>query len=514
MHTCNDRFIFGFEGTAVPPYFEEMIAGGDVGGVILFARNVRDPEQVGALCAELQALRRKVSEYPLVIAVDQEGGVVNRIGAGATHFPSAMANAATGDVELAGRVGYCMGCELRAMGVTMNLAPVLDLSVNSRNPVIGTRSFGDDPERVALFGEAMISGLERAGIASVAKHFPGLGAAEKDAHHDLPRVIKGINDLEAEDLIPFRRGARAGVSGIMIGHACYPSLSPSPASVSSEIMEELLRVGLRYNGLAITDDLEMGAVSRFRSVAEAAVQACAAGADLMLICHSVDQQRHAQAALAAASGRGELRDDLLAERSERLCHFGEEMRRRISAHFPDPTDSGDLLARRVAEGAITVASDKERILPLRMDSKQKLLVLLPEAGALTAVESGASGILPFTDAVIARHRQAEIISFGIIPSADECAQVLRVVRESSFVVMGTCNAHCYPAQAKLIRDVAAMGKRAIFIALRNPYDIELYPSRVARIAAYGSDPHTLAALGKVIFGDLQPRGTLPVKLKM
>ena len=509
-----ERFMFGFEGETVTPHAEKMITDRRISGVVLFSRNIKNSRQLAALCRELQAIQRRVSALPLIIAVDQEGGSVNRIVDGATHFPSPMAVAATGDVDLAGRIGYAMGCQLMGLGVNMNFAPVLDINMRKNNPVIGVRSFGENPEQVAAFGAAMIRGMERAGVASVAKHFPGIGSAEEDPHAETPVITKSAEELEREDIIPFARAVDAGVSGIMIGHARYPALSASPASLSGGVVRGLLRQRLRFRGLAITDDLEMGAVRAGRSAGNAAVRACGAGEDLLLVCHSGAAQAAAMTALAGALNSGKLRPVNVRKSLERLRLFKEMLLARLTTARPGAPEDGEDLAREAAEGAITRVSDGEKILPLRVGPREELLVLSPAPGPLTAVEDGAAARGMLVGFIAARHPMTEGVSFEIVPSRDDFNRIRKALHGARAVVMGTCNAHLYGEQARLVREVAAAGKPTVFVALGNPYDAELYPFRAARLAAYGSDGRTLDALARVIFGELAPRGRLPVTLKL
>jgi beta-N-acetylhexosaminidase len=513
MKPCGERFICGFEGTTVSASVEEMIVGWRVGGVVLFSRNVRDARQLAALCGELQSIRRKVSKFPLIIAVDQEGGGVNRIVDGVTHFPSPMAVAAAGDVELADRIGYAMGCQLMRLGINMNFAPVIDVNAGKRNPIIGVRSFGDDPERVAAFGAATIGGMERAGIASVAKHFPGIGSAECDPHAEALVITRSAEHLASGDLVPFKRALEAGVSGIMISHAKYQAVSESPASLSKTVIQGLLRRELCFEGLAITDDLEMGAVSADRSGWRVAEMALAAGVDLLLVCHSRTAQLSALAEATTALRNHRVPPEIVKEGARRIRLFKQKLRSRLSEAQAKTPDEGESLAREVAERAITRVSDVKKIIPLRLRPKEKLLVVSPALGPLTAAEEGAATGNKLADFIRMFHSKTESVSFEIVPSRDDFGRVLKALDGVSIVVMGTCNAHLYGGQARLVREVADVGKPTVFIALRNPYDVRLYPSRTARLAAYGSDNHTLAALARAIFGELAPRGKLPVRMR-
>lgn len=512
MEMLGERFIIGFDGTAVDAALEEMIVDRRVGGVVLFSRNVKDAHQLATLCGDLQSLRKRVSTLPLVIAVDQEGGGVNRIADGATHFPSPMAIAASGDPALAGRVGHVMGCQLKRLGINMDFAPVLDINTGRLNPVIGVRSFGDAPESVAAFGAAMIAGLERAGVASVAKHFPGLGSAEHDPHAEALVIAKSADELCREDIVPFARAVEVGVSGIMIGHARYPALSGDPASLSEAIIQGFLRRRLRFGGLAITDDLEMGAVGAGGSVASAAARALAAGADLLLVCHSRAEQLSAMADVTEAIEGGRIPAGIFEDGAARIRVFKERLLARLASAQPEAPEDGERLAREAAERAVTCVSDAEKILPLRLGDGERLLVVSPALGPLTAAEDGAAAGDRFADSIRAFHPMTELASFELVPSRDDFNRVSKAIEGARAVVMGTCNAHLYGEQARLVREVAAAGRPTVLVALRNPYDVELYPSRAAGLAAYGSDNHTLAAVARVIFGELPPRGKLPVAL--
>lgn len=514
MKMIGERFITGFEGTAVDSALEEMIVDRRIGGVILFSRNVKDARQIKALCSDLQAVRKRVSALPLIIAVDQEGGGVNRIADGATHFPSPMAVAASGDPALAEGIGYAMGCQLMRLGINMNFAPVLDVNAGRRNPVIGTRSFGDDPGRVAAFGAAMIVGMERAGVASVAKHFPGLGSAGRDPHTEALVITKSAEELDRGDIVPFARAVEAGVSGIMIGHAKYPAVSEEPASLSEAVIRGLLRKRLHFDGLAVTDDLEMGAVGADGSVGSAAARALAVGADLLLVCHSRDAQLSAMAEVAEAIESGRIPADIVEDGGARIRAFKEKLLARIASAQAEAPEDGERLAREAAERAITCVSDTEKILPLRLGAGEKLLVVSPALGPLTAAEEGAAAGNGLADFIRALHPMTEAESFEIVPSRDDFKRVAKAIEGARAVVMGTCNAHLYGGQVRLARGVAAAGRPAVFVALRNPYDVELYPPRAARLAAYGSDDRTLAAVARAIFGALAPRGRLPVALEM
>ena len=513
MRRYNGRFIFGFKGRTVTPFVTELIVERRIGGVILFSRNIQDRNQLAELCSELTRCRRSVSDYPLFIAVDQEGGAVNRVLDGVTLFPSPMAIASTGNVEYAKRVGSCMGSQLLSLGINMNIAPVLDVNTNRKNPFIGVRSYSDNPETVAIFGAAMIEGMQEAGVISVAKHFPGLGFAEMDPHHDLPVIAKSMDELEQQDLLPFKKAIEVGVGGIMVGHAHYPSVSQRPASLSERVIHGLLREKLGFQGMVLTDDLEMEAISSRRPVGDSVVKACKAGADLVLICHSSNEQIRALGDFSEAIKSGKLRSRHIKYSLKRIRACKGGMNERAEAALEAPVENAEYLVQEVAEAALALVSDKGGNLPLRIGDTEKLLLLCPNVGSLTAAEEEVSSGIGLVDIIKARHGNTDVVIFDVEPLNKNFTEVRRYLPNASAVIMATCNAHLYKEQERLIEEIVAADKPTIFVALRNPYDAELYPASSARLVAYGTDQYTLATVGKAIFGEIKPRGKVPVSLK-
>ena len=302
--------VVGFEGTAVTPEVAGLIQQHHVGGIIFFSRNVRDAQQTLALTSELQALAREAGHrYPLLIAIDQENGVVRRLGRGSTIFPGSMALGATGSEALAHDVALATGRELRALGINLNLAPVLDISNNPDNPVIGVRSFGEDPAQVARFGVAAVRGLQGAGVLTSVKHFPGHGDTAVDSHQTLPNIPHTLRRLDDVELVPFRAALAAGADSVMIAHVALPQLMGSaalPATVSPAIVRGLLRERLGFDGVVISDCLEMRAVTETVGTERGAVMALQAGIDLLLVSHRYDRQLGSLRALQAALEAGEL----------------------------------------------------------------------------------------------------------------------------------------------------------------------------------------------------------------
>jgi beta-N-acetylhexosaminidase len=309
----------GFAGLEPPDWLRRRLADG-LGGVVLFARNVRDAEQVAALTGALRAERADV-----IVATDEEGGDVTRLEANTgSSYPGNRALGVVDDVALTQRVGASIGAELRAVGVNLDFAPVADVASNPDNPVIGVRSFGAEPELVARHVAAFVTGLQTAGVGACAKHFPGHGATAEDSHLELPVLEKDLDALRAEELVPFRAAVEAGVRAVMSAHIRVPALSAAPATLSPELLTGVLRGELGFAGLVVTDALDMHAISRTVGVEQGAVQALAAGADSLCLGHDSDDETCGRIvdAIVAAVRDGILAEERLAEASGRVRMAG------------------------------------------------------------------------------------------------------------------------------------------------------------------------------------------------
>lgn len=288
--------IAGFEGTSLPSYLSTQIEAGELGGVILFSRNVESPTQVHELIAQIRS-RAKEGRRPLV-SVDQEGGRVVRLEAPLTVLPAAgqlAAHCNSKDIYSAGKL---VGHELRALGFSLNYAPVFDVNTNPNSPIIGDRAYGDTPQEVVRHGLTFARGLRDGGVFPCAKHFPGHGDATVDSHLDLPTVCHDEQRLMNIEIEPFAAWAKTGLGPIMTAHILYPSLDLiHPATMSKSILDGILRQRLHYDGAIITDDLEMGAIAKGVGAANAAIATIRAGASGILVCHTEELQNEVKIAL-------------------------------------------------------------------------------------------------------------------------------------------------------------------------------------------------------------------------
>jgi beta-N-acetylhexosaminidase len=325
VREVGQRFMVGFEGHAASAEVRRLIRELGLGGVILFARNVDTPEQVAELVRELQSLAREAGhDLPLVVAIDQEGGKVQRLRQPWTEWPPVKALGELGSEDAARRMGAALAAEISACGIHIDFAPVVDVDTNMSNPIIGGlgRAFSSDPETVGRLAAAMIQGLQGGKVAACAKHFPGHGDVDADSHLELPRSDVSRSRLNDVELRPFRKAVEAGVATIMTAHVLYTDLDDTlPATLSPRILREILRGEMKYDGVVFGDDLEMKAVAARWSFGDAAVMSAQAGCDMLLVCKEVDAQVAAMEGLIRATEAGQLktteRDDV-ARRIRRL----------------------------------------------------------------------------------------------------------------------------------------------------------------------------------------------------
>jgi beta-N-acetylhexosaminidase len=314
-HEVAGLFAVGFDGATPTPDVLELIRRGAY-GVVLFGRNVVSAEQVAELVAEL----KRAAGRPLVVSIDQEGGRVARLRSpqGFTELPPMRALGATGDADLACEVGALLGRELRAVGIDQDYAPVVDVDTNPKNPVIGDRSFSRDPREVARMGSALARGLQSAGVAACAKHFPGHGDTSQDSHEELPRLPHDLSRMREVELVPFRALGAAGVASAMTAHVVFEALDPGrPATLSGPVLR-LLREECGYDGCVISDDLEMKAVADHFPLEEAVPAALSAGVDALLVCHRADVQHRAIDLARRAVEAGRVTRERFAEARRRV----------------------------------------------------------------------------------------------------------------------------------------------------------------------------------------------------
>ncbi len=502
--------FFGFDGYEVNDHARRAIREQHLGNVILFSRNYRDPEQFFHLVQELQREAAAANGAPLLVALDQEGGSVTRLGRGMTWFPGPMATRAAGAPELAFRVGEGIGAEMAALGANFCLAPLVDLANDPDSPHVGSRSYGAVPSTIAPYAAAFLAGLQ-GHVPGTAKHFPSIGGSHVDLHLALGRNDHSLQQLTACELAPVRNAVAAGAAAVMTSHEVYSALENCPGTLSHKLVTGLLRQSYGFEGLVVSDCMEMQALARLVPTPEGCVRAVEAGVDLLLICHTEATQAAAAQALAKAVRTGRIPPSRLEASLSRIRRAKAALPTSPSAYPPqgmaDLLSRDAALTRRVCEGALTVQG---QALVFRCAPTERFLLLAPPSAALTqADEAGGPGGLA------AQLRQAfpcaECLEYPFPLCRESLRQAAQLLGSGGFskVLVATYNAHADPPQRELLALAFASGLPVGAIALRSPYDARWYGGAAARLFAYEYTPPMTAALVRFLQGTLSPRGSLP-----
>ncbi|WP_369378810.1 glycoside hydrolase family 3 protein [Streptomyces sp. cg36] len=495
----------------------ELVAKYHVGGIIYFtwAHNTRDPHQIAALSNGIQrAGLAQPTPVPLLIATDQEHGIVCRVGYPATLFPGAMALGAGGSARDARTLGRVAGAELRAIGIRQNYSPDADVNVNPANPVIGVRSFGADPAAVARLVAAEAHGYQEAGIAATAKHFPGHGDTTVDSHTGIPVITHSRARWEELDAPPFRAAIAAGIDAVMTAHIQFPALDPSndPATLSHPILTGILREELGFRGVIVTDALGMQGVRDKYGDARVPVLALKAGADQLLDPPDLSV---AWNGVMAAVTSGEISRARLDESILRILELKE--RRGLFSH-PYVTDAEVdrvvgtrphlAAADAVAGRTTTLLANTGALLPLSPRTRRDLLVV----GADPASPSGTTGppTAVLAEALTGLGFTATALSTGTAPTPAQTAAAVAAARGRDAVLVATYNVDSGGAQARLVAALGASGVPVVHLAIRNPYDIAHLNGYTASLASYSWTDVELRAAARVIAGRIPPLGRLPV----
>lgn len=498
--------MMGVPGTTIGEAARTLIQDYHVGGIMLFAENVDTPEQVARFTAGLQRMADEAGAgVPLFVSIDQEGGKVVRIKDGVTPLPSHMAIGATGSAALAERVGGIVGAELAVLGINMNAAPVMDVNNNPHNPVIGTRSFGENAHAVAELGTAFMRGMQAAGVLAIAKHFPGHGDTDVDSHLALPTIAHARARLDEVELVPFRAAIAAGVNAIMSAHITFPAVDDTPglpSTLSDKVLTGLLRRELGFDGIIITDALEMKGITSQYAIPEAAVKAVLAGADIVLIAQSKYNEEGKRAVKALVRA---VQDGVIP-----LERVDESVARIVAAkgRLSDAASSATLAAesslaavRDVVRHAATVVRNDAGVLPLAADTAGRVLLVAPALNDFVMAEP-------------LRRRLADVTKVTVPLDPDDTAlrAVVAAARGADTIIVATAGVAAHPGQAALVRAVAETGQRLIVVSTAEPYDLIAFPQIATYVAAYGWDAlHTEAAVD-VMVGRHPARGRLPVSI--
>ena len=543
----------------------EVIDKYDLGGVILFAENVKEISQTTTLIHDLQevAINDEDGNLPLLITLDQEGGIVTRLGEG-TNLPGNMALGATRSEKSSYDAGYLIGRELNALGVNVDFAPVLDTNNNPENPVIGVRSISSNPELVGKLGKNIAKGIQDQGVAATAKHFPGHGDTSTDSHYGLPMVNKSIEELRETELKPFKIAIENGIDMIMTAHIQFPQIEKDtfiskkdgsqiviPATLSDDIITGILREEMGYDRVVITDAMNMKAISDHFGELESTKMAINAGIDIILMPTILRNNEDVKKLDYIVNGildsikSGEIKEEEITDSAERIVKLKidrgiidlknnnaslEEKIKKAKKTVGSVENRN--IERRISEEAITITKNEENILPLNPKEGEKVLLIAPNESQIHSMKFGINRIIHENSLNKIQLDTYEYNNIGVIDD------VLREKIESSdYIIVASLasNAnHLKPGtwNRDLPRSVIDYGnklnKDTVLISLRNPYDLAAYDNAKAQVVSYGfkgmdptegdtlfptksSGPNIPASMG-VIFGVVEPKGKLPVDI--
>jgi beta-N-acetylhexosaminidase len=510
------QLMIAFDGRDLPADIAKQISERPFAGVTLFyGHNVDSPAQVRALTAALQAAATQDGR-PLLIAIDQEGGQLNALGMQSTQFAGAMALGAVASEELAERVGQAIARELRAVGVNVNYSPVCDLATNPKNPALGIRSFGDDPVAVGKLAAATVRGLQAEGVAATLKHFPGHGDIGVDTHLQLAVVDEPREAFLAREVVPFRLAMDEGPHLVMAGHVGLPALTGDatlPASLARPVMTHLLRDELGYDGLAITDALDMHALAQGAAQIVDAIAALNAGEDLLLGTADAELLKRLEEGLAQAELRG-----LLDPRARQSSFARLVATRTWLAGFEQPpldvvgSAEHQQLATELAQRSMTLVRNDDGLLPLRLADGARVAVIQPRPTDMTPADTSSHVPALLAEAVRRRHSMTDELVVEHSPTDADIAALAARVAGYEMVVLGTTSANLVPAQAALAQRVGGLGVPTVTVALRTPWDLAAYPAARTHACSYGILPPTIDALAAALFGEQPFSGHLPVEI--
>lgn len=510
--------VAGFKGIIMSEEIKHMIHSYHIGGIILFGRNIGTPEELLHLTNSLQGEAKKAGyRTPLLICIDQENGVVRRLGEGTTIIPGAMLLGATHDPDNARKAGRLTGKELKALGINWNLAPVVDINNNPNNPVIGVRSFGEKTSEVTEMAKNSMLGLQESGVMTTLKHFPGHGDTSVDSHLDLPVIEHDLDRLHAVELVPFKTCIAAGADAVMSAHVYFPALEREedvPATLSHSVITGLLREELGFDGVITTDCMEMDAIAKGIGTVEGCVRAVEAGVDFIMVSHIHELQERAIIQLEQAVKNGRISEEQIEasiSRIERLANkytSWEEIEKMNSV----PLEVGSLQSRREMKeiykrGITEVVGSGDTIQP-----KDRVLLVYPTNDYALMVEDKRYATLTMAEQLKKVHRNVTAVEIKSTVEDEAMEKVVETLHQYDHIVVLTLNAVQHTQQQQLVRGLIESGKPVDVVAIRSPYDASCFTSLNRMVCTYEFTETAFEVVAAYLVGQISLNGRLPVTI--
>ncbi|MFA9560338.1 beta-N-acetylhexosaminidase [Evansella sp. AB-rgal1] len=509
-------FIISVPNDELDQSLKLAISNYHIGGVILFQRNLRDFSKVITLIQDIQLYAKEIGRPPLWISIDQEGGGISYLWDGMAVSPGNMLLGATNKPQNAYDAHYQMGYQLRKIGFNLDFSPVLDINNNPKNPVIGSRSFGETKDLVTEMGIEAIKGLHDAGIMACGKHYPGHGDTELDSHLSLPTINKTVTELEEFELVPFQEAMKHGLEAIMTAHIIYPLVDPDkPATLSRKFLTGILRKQYGYDGLIITDSMEMEAISYFYGKEQGTVMALEAGADMILSCgETYESQFLMMDAVVTAVEKGELKTETINNAYKRILHYKRKWvnpdytstKEEIIAHCNNPP-THDLMVKIACEG-ITVVQDDRKLLPISSDTCTVIYQrTLNDENYMGDRKNPCPTI--FTEG---NYQLRELNN--VEPCTEESHTIYHSLKKDEQVLIFVNERRDVKEEWKKLIDLLyGKTKNIIVISLWNPQIInDIAYKDLTYIACFSNTSHVIQGVKKVIEGKVPPKGKAPVTI--
>lgn len=476
------QLVIGISGSRLTPEIVQLFRDTHAGGLIVFRPNFESAASFRKLLYDLEnTLERK-----LLVAVDHEGGRVIHLAEGVTVFPDNLALAMTENESYAARQGEIEARELRRLGIDLNLAPTLDVLTETFSPNIGIRSYGRNPDQVARLGCARIKAMQANRLSACAKHFPGQGHSSLDAHLGLPVLATSWDEMKQIHIKPFTKAIEIGVDTVMSSHPIYPNLDPAgvPATFSKRLIGNYLRNELSFQGVILTDDLEMGALAPFGSIGDSAKRAIEAGHDLVIVSHSADAARNVFQSLHNAYRSNILSQEELEKSVGRIESLMQKRTERFTEGKPEPEIEGGFFAGKIAQEAIRVSNGMPHLLP------GSVSVIFPKLSSLSGsilIEPEMLDEEKFLEAAFERAglKAGQIQLIGLDPSYEEIETARLLAQKSKAVIFFCYDAHLFPRTRKLLDLLQSLAGHLSVVLLRDPYDQEFVRKGIPVLNAYG-----------------------------
>ena len=466
-------------------------------------------EKTKEIAARLQKKARQAGFPPLFISVDYEGGSVYvPTTLGLLELPTNMMLGAANNAADTATLFYLAGKELRKTGINMALAPALDINTNPKNPIIGVRSLGADPIKTAELGKAIINGFKAANI-TIAKHFPGHGATYEDTHKKMPEIKMTAEEINDTHLYPFREAMQAGVDGIMTVHILFSKLDPvNPVTLSSTVIQGMIRGDMKYEGLVMTDSLDMSGITSKLSIRKAAAAAVRAGADIILL--GKGDFNAALNEIVLQVERGTIPISRINSAYEKIMAAKERaglLKKEQETTDVDADRAYMEITNRISNQAITLLKDRKRVIPIPLKSKVAIIIFAPQRFANNAIQLYKEFLSSGYDVTQ--------YYYGIGVKDKERRAIMDAARQADTLIIGSFQwaAAQNASQKDMIKQLLKTGKPSVVLSLMSPYDMLNYPEADCAMVLYGMTAPAMSAAGKALTGVIEPKGRLPILLK-